>query len=236
MSLDWLIIQVDQSIRHWSEMAGYLASGLVFLTFCMKTIVPLRLLAIASNIVFIVYAVAAGLMPVLLLHAALLPLNIVRTIQQINLFRRVRNATIGNASIEMLVPFMEINSYAKDTELFRKGDAAQKICFLHRGQVFIPEIGKYLEPGTLFGEIGLFTPDRTRTASAICSEHSEIYEIGDYDIIQLCLQDPAFGLFLTKLIVARMSDNLAQSESSNSLIASSASRTGNQQTTAPPSE
>ncbi len=86
MTIDWLIAQFDQSIGHWSELAGYLASVLVFLTFCMKTIVPLRMLAISSNIAFIVYAVAAGLMPVLLLHATLLPLNILRTVQQIRPF------------------------------------------------------------------------------------------------------------------------------------------------------
>jgi CRP/FNR family cyclic AMP-dependent transcriptional regulator len=212
MALDWLITQVDQSIGHWSELAGYLASALVFLTFCMKTIIPLRLLAIASNVAFIVYAAAAGLMPVLLLHATLLPLNILRTIQQIYLFRRVRHASISSAKIEALMPFMKSKTYPKDTLLFRKGDAALKMSFLHKGRVLVPEIGKYLQPGALFGEIGLFTPESTRTASAICTEDCEIYEISDHDIMQLCLQDSAFGLFSTKLIVARMSDNLTQSE------------------------
>lgn len=232
MSLDWVMAQFAQYIGHWSELAGYLASVLVFLTFCMKTIVPLRVLAISSNIAFIVYAAAAGLMPVLLLHAALLPLNTLRTMQQISLFRRVRRASIGSAKIEALVPFMTIKTYPKDTLLFRKGDVALKMCFLHKGQVLVPEIGKYLQPGTLFGEIGLFTPERTRTASATCSEDCEIYEISDDDLVQLCLQDPAFGLFLTKLIVARMSDNLTLSETSNDPITPSAWRAGTQQTPA----
>ncbi len=110
------------------------------------------------------------------------------------------------------MPFMTVKTYPEDTVLFRKDDVAQKIFFLHKGQIFIPEIEKFLQPGTLFGEMGLFTPDRTRTASAICSEDCEIYEIGDQDIMQLCIQDPAFGLFLTKLIVGRMQENLSTTE------------------------
>ena len=220
MSLDWLITEVNQSFGNWSEMAGYLASVLVFLTFWMKTIVPLRMLAIASNVAFIVYGLTAGLMPVLLLHAILLPLNIWRTAQQINLFRRLRHASTARAKVDALLPFMTLKTHPRDTVLFLKDDAAHKIFLLHTGQVLVPEIGKYLQPGTLFGEIGIFMPDQKRMASAVCSEDCDIYEIDHDDILQLCLQDPAFGMFLTKLIVARMSENLKQSEDRRYLAAS----------------
>jgi hypothetical protein len=33
----------------WIELSGYAASFLVFPTFCMKTMIPLRLVAIVSN-------------------------------------------------------------------------------------------------------------------------------------------------------------------------------------------
>jgi CRP/FNR family transcriptional regulator, cyclic AMP receptor protein len=35
------------------EAAGYFASALVFATFCMKTMIPLRIAAIGSNIAFV---------------------------------------------------------------------------------------------------------------------------------------------------------------------------------------
>jgi len=57
---------------------GYTAATLVFLTFAMQSMPALRALAIASNLLFIAYALVAGLNPVLLLHAALLPLNVWR--------------------------------------------------------------------------------------------------------------------------------------------------------------
>ena len=58
-----------------TELLGYLASLLVLATFCMRGMVALRMLAIASNLAFIGYAALAGIHPVLLLHALLLPMN-----------------------------------------------------------------------------------------------------------------------------------------------------------------
>lgn len=63
------------------EPIGYLASLLVLATFCMRDMVPLRVLAIASNVAFIGYALLLGIGPVLLLHALLLPMNIHRLLQ-----------------------------------------------------------------------------------------------------------------------------------------------------------
>ena len=39
----------------WIDFVGYLAALMVLATFCMDTIVPLRGLAIASNVLFILY-------------------------------------------------------------------------------------------------------------------------------------------------------------------------------------
>ena len=60
------------------DALGYLAASLVLATFCAKKMVPLRALAIASNIAFVAYAFFAGLGPILLLHSVMLPLNILR--------------------------------------------------------------------------------------------------------------------------------------------------------------
>ena len=54
---------------------GYLASGLVLLAFYMKAMVPLRIVALGSNLAFMAYGLGLGLKPVLVLHALLLPLN-----------------------------------------------------------------------------------------------------------------------------------------------------------------
>jgi len=61
----------------WNAV-GFLAAGLVITAFCMKDIFHLRMVAVASNVAFLAYGVALGLMPVWLLHLLLLPVNLVR--------------------------------------------------------------------------------------------------------------------------------------------------------------
>ncbi len=64
-----------------TESLGYVASLLVLATFCMRDMVTLRVLAIASNVAFVGYAALAHIHPVLLLHALLLPMNLWRLIE-----------------------------------------------------------------------------------------------------------------------------------------------------------
>jgi hypothetical protein len=61
-------------MRLW-DAAGYLASGLVVMAFCMRDIIPLRVVALTSNIAFLIYGIGLGLIPVWILHAILLPIN-----------------------------------------------------------------------------------------------------------------------------------------------------------------
>jgi hypothetical protein len=54
---------------------GFLASALVLAAFGMKDMVNLRIVAICSNFAFIAYALILHLLPILVLHVVLLPLN-----------------------------------------------------------------------------------------------------------------------------------------------------------------
>ena len=67
------------------EIAAWLASTLVFTTFFMKTMASLRIVAIASNVAFIAYAllglrygIFGKILPIFVLHVLLLPLNVIR--------------------------------------------------------------------------------------------------------------------------------------------------------------
>lgn len=62
-----------------AETLGYLASGLVLLTFGMKTMIAMRIAAIGSNLAFIAYGLSLDLPPIWALHIALLPLNAYRS-------------------------------------------------------------------------------------------------------------------------------------------------------------
>ena len=60
------------------NLLGYSAASLVLATFCARSMVTLRMLALCSNVAFVIYAIAASLWPILLLHAVMFPLNLFR--------------------------------------------------------------------------------------------------------------------------------------------------------------
>jgi hypothetical protein len=61
-----------------SEALGYAAASAVLASFLMRSMVPLRLVAILSNLLFLSYGYFAQIQPVFVLHAALLPINVAR--------------------------------------------------------------------------------------------------------------------------------------------------------------
>jgi hypothetical protein len=63
------------------DIMGYSAALAVLGSFCMSTIVSLRVLAIVSNVLFGFYGLLAHLYPVFLLHSILLPINVFKLAQ-----------------------------------------------------------------------------------------------------------------------------------------------------------
>lgn len=75
-----------------TELLGYAAAALVLATFSMRSIAALRSVAITSNLLFIAYAGTQGLLPVLVLHALLLPLNVWRLCELATAVRRGKHS------------------------------------------------------------------------------------------------------------------------------------------------
>jgi hypothetical protein len=61
-----------------NDVLGWGAAALVFSTFYARQMTLLRMLAIASNIGFVAYGYLNHLWPVVGLHVAMLPLNVIR--------------------------------------------------------------------------------------------------------------------------------------------------------------
>lgn len=64
-----------------TDAMGFAAAALVLTTFCMRSMLQLRVIAALSNLAFLGYGASAGLAPVILLHALLLPVNAVEVIR-----------------------------------------------------------------------------------------------------------------------------------------------------------
>ncbi len=60
------------------DLVGFVAAALVLLTFCMTSMVALRVTALLSNVAFFAYGYLGELAPVAILHAVLIPLNLWR--------------------------------------------------------------------------------------------------------------------------------------------------------------
>src|SRR5262249_15911846 len=148
---------------NWVQLVGYAASLLVFSTFYMKTMIPLRCVAITSNVAFLTYGYFAGLYPVFLLHAVLLPLNVLRLRQMYRLKERPREALQRELSLEVLLPFVKRESFKGKVQLFHTGDPADKLYYLEQGTVWLPEVDRTIHAGEVIGEMGVFSPFKERT-------------------------------------------------------------------------
>jgi CRP/FNR family cyclic AMP-dependent transcriptional regulator len=191
----------------WIEVVGYVASAFVAVTFCMRTIIPLRMFAILSNIAFVVYGFYAKVYPVLILHLFLLPLNVLRLYQMQRLVHRVRESSKGDCSMACLVPYMRKKHFSRGEVIFTKGAPGDAMYYIHSGSVRLVELDKTAGPGEAIGEMGVFSPYKERTATARCEEDSEIYTIDEGKIMQLFFQNPSFGYYLIQLSVKRFIQN-----------------------------
>jgi hypothetical protein len=194
---------------NWIELSGYLASALVFLAFYMKTMIPLRLVAMLSNVAFMTYGLGQHLYPVFILHAILLPLNCIRLLQIRTLIQKVRAASQGELSMEWLVPMMRRRQCAKGDVLFRRGDPAKELYVVFSGSLRLVDVAVELGPGTVLGEIGIFAPTHRRMDTAICETEVDLGVMATDKVLELYHQNRQFGFYLIRLVSQRLLEDYA---------------------------
>ena len=182
---------------------------LVIVSAFVKTMIPLRWLAVASNVGFIVYGLTYPAPLMVVLHAVLLPVNLWRVWQMITLTRRVAASTADARQLEIwLRPYMRSRRLKAGQLIFANGDEADRLYFLASGTVVLPEVGRTLQAGQMFGEIAFFAPDRKRSSSAHCTSDCTVLSIDEDTFRQLVYQNPDFGLEVLRLIAGRLSDDI----------------------------
>ena len=181
-------------------------------TLLMRTIVPLRIAAIISDVFFIGYGVLANSITTFILYFLLLPINSIRLYQMIKLVRKARISAQGDLSMDWLKPFMSRRSYGKGDVLFRKGDPANEMFFTVTGKFLVTEIGVELSAGRLVGELGFLSPDNRRTQTVECLDGGEVLTMTYDKLLQLYFQNPEFGYFFLRLSSERLLQNIARLE------------------------
>ncbi len=169
-----------------------------------RTIIPLRIAAIAANCLAMAYSFSHGTYPTLALNAILLPLNGWRLHGMLRLVRGIERSLRGDVSADWLLPYTRPKAFRAGDFLMKRGDYATAAFYIVSGEVDIPEIDERFGKGTLLGEIGLFTPDGRRTKTVRCVTDVQVAII-DYDRFkELYFQNPQFGFRLLHLVVARL--------------------------------
>lgn len=191
---------------------GLLAAGLVIAALSMRTMVPLRIASLASNVAFVTYGFMIDSFPIVLLHTILFPLNAYRLFEMLQLVRQVKLASISDLSVDWLKIFMRRRTMAPGEVLFRKGDDADRMFFVLDGRMRLHELGLDVLPGTVVGELGMLAPARKRTQTLECKEGGSLLEIGYDKIQQLYYENPSFGFYFLRLSSARLFDNIHRLE------------------------
>lgn len=191
---------------------GMLGGVFYLASHSMRRMVPLRILALASNVLFLTYAVLYAhfsigklvMLPEFLLNLILLPMNARRLLEIRRLTRQIEHASADSPVSEWLLPQMHLHKHKAGHTLFNKGDLADSIYYVAHGRLRLEEINSFLQAGDLLGEIGLFSPDKKRSLTVVCETDCELYCMSDEEVYQLYYQNPRLGFYFMRLIVERL--------------------------------
>ncbi|OYD60406.1 UNVERIFIED_ORG: DNA-binding NarL/FixJ family response regulator [Burkholderia sp. CF145] len=120
---------------------------------------------------------------------------------------QIHQALEGQLSVQRLLGHMTPIRFKAGETLFRKNASSDALYYVVRGTVSLQEIGIEVGPGTMLGEIGLFSPDHRRTCTARCQSDCELLSASAADAMRLYYQDPEFAMYLIHLITRRLGAN-----------------------------
>ncbi len=178
----------------------------------MKTVIPLRMAAIASALFFLGYGIFSASLPTIFLYGMLLPLNTFRLYQIQELIKKVRTAAGGDLSMDWLEPFMRRRNYRKGAVVFHKGDAADEMLLVVKGKYLVQELNIEILPGQIVGEMGFLTADNRRTQSVVCIQPGHVLTITYDKVRELYFENPDFGFHFLQLTSQRLLQNVARLE------------------------
>lgn len=191
-----------------STYLGYLASALVLCTFCTKTMMPLRTIALGSNVAFIAYGWLLHLYPVLILHVILLPLNAWRLSEILRLVKRVQDTTDDDQVFRALVPFAKRMTARRGDVVMRKGDASDALYLVMEGSLWVEDAEVELGPGSIVGEMGVLSRSHLRTATVEAKSDCMLGRVSSDDFQRVYFASPSLGLSLVRLIIDRLTREL----------------------------
>jgi hypothetical protein len=201
---------------HLAEHAGtagaVFASVFVVATTTMRTMIPLRVFGILTNIVLIATAIPNHNYLVILVQAVVLVLNSYRLHQMLQLVRDVKRSVNSDLSMDWLKPFMTERKCTTGEVLFYKDEKAEDMLYIVSGRFKLVESGIELPVGAIVGELGMLSPLKLRTQTLECIEAGVILSVSYIKVEELYVQNPAFGFYFLRLASARLFENIDKLE------------------------
>jgi hypothetical protein len=199
--------------HHIIQAVGWLAVVLKVATFATSSMIPLRLLAMASSICFIIYSGVFQVWPLLVIELTLLPINAYRLYEIIALRRLVTHMTD-----ESEPDFSAAMAYGKKrviqagNVIFTKGDPVDCLYYLAEGRVEIEDQNVTVAAGKIFGEMAFFNASAERSATVRCLEDTVVYELDEKRFTRLQYEDPKFAMAVMRTVTKRLVANAAQTQ------------------------
>ena len=106
------------------------------------------------------------------------------------------------------ISFMKKETFKKGEVIFKMGDKADKMFYIKKGAIKLPEINKVVPEGEVIGEMGLFSPFKTRLVSAVCEEDLEVYTLDKDEVVSLAQKNCQVVIDLMQLSCRRFIENI----------------------------
>ena len=201
-------MDTSQIAEHAGTASALFASVFVVATSTMRTMIPLRIFGILSNLVFIGSAIPSHNYLVILVQSVVLVLNSYRLHQMLQLVRDVKKSVNSDLSMEWLKPFMTERKCAAGEVLFYKDEKAEDMLYIVSGRFKLVESGIELPVGAIVGEFGMLSPSNMRTQTLECVDAGLVLSVSYTKVEELYVQNPAFGFYFLRLFTARLFQNI----------------------------
>jgi hypothetical protein len=212
LKIGWPPMDTSHFAEHAGSAASLFASVFVVATLSMRTMIPLRVFGILTNVVLIASSIPTHNYPAGALQTVLLVLNSYRLHQMLQLVREVKKSVNSDLSMEWLKPFMAERQCAAGEVLFYKDEKAEEMLYIVSGRFKLVESGIELPVGAIVGELGMLSPSNMRTQTLECIEAGLILSVSYTKVEELYVQNPAFGFYFLRLASARLFQNIATLE------------------------
>jgi hypothetical protein len=199
-------------MTHLQHAGAAFATIFVVATCTMRTMIPLRVFGILTNVILIAISIPTHNYPTMVLHAVLLPLNSYRLHQMLQLVRDVKKSVNSDLSMEWLKPFMTERRCEAGEALFYKDEKAEDMFYIVSGRYRLVESEIELPVGAIVGEFGMLSPTNERTQTLECIEAGTVLSVSYRQVEELYVQNPEFGFFFLRLVSARLFQNIGTLE------------------------